>query len=90
VTRSNAFIRGLERAAMTVVSAAIGFRMKFGTGPAEPRGPQRVLICKWCCLGDAVVSLYAIREFKSRHPGIAIDMLSTGALRKSAPSMCFP
>jgi ADP-heptose:LPS heptosyltransferase len=75
MTRSNAFIRGLERAAMTVVSSAIGFRMKFGTGPAEPRGPQRVLICKWCCLGDAVVSLYAIREFKNRHPGIVIDML---------------
>ncbi|MEO6098209.1 MAG: glycosyltransferase family 9 protein [Fibrobacteria bacterium] len=75
MTRSNAFIRGLERAAMTVVSGAIGYRMKFGTGPAEPSGPQRVLICKWCCLGDAVVSLYAIREFKNRNPATIIDML---------------
>jgi heptosyltransferase II len=75
MTRSNAFIRTLEHALMRAVFA--GIRLREGRRPkaAEPQGPQNVLIGKWCCLGDAVVSLYAIREFKRRRPDIAIDML---------------
>jgi heptosyltransferase II len=75
MTRSNALVRVVERAAMTVVSGAIGLRVRFGTKASEPTGPQHVLICKWCCMGDAIVSLYAIREFKRRNPAVVIDML---------------
>ena len=75
MTRSNAFVRGLEHAVMRLVSGAIGLGRRRGPVTPEPRGAQSVLICKWCCLGDAVVSLYAIREFKRLHPEIAIDML---------------
>ncbi len=59
------------RMALSLIRAREGNRPK----AAEPTGRQRVLICKWCCLGDAIVSLYAIREFKRRHPDIVIDML---------------
>lgn len=75
MTRSNAFIRGVEHAVMRIVSGAIGLGRGKGPARPEPRGAQTVLICKWCCLGDAVVSLYAIREFKRTHPETAIDML---------------
>lgn len=77
MTRSNAFVRGLEHSVMRLISGAIGLgrgRDKVLAKP-EPIGAQNVLICKWCCLGDAIVSLYAIREFKRLHPEIAIDML---------------
>lgn len=75
MTRSNAFVRGLEQAVMRIVSGAIGLGRGRRPARQEPLGAQSALICKWCCLGDAVVSLYAIREFKGRHPEIAIDML---------------
>ena len=75
MTRSNALVRTLENAAMKLVLAAIRFRERGRPKPPEPRGRQRVLICKWCCMGDAIVSLYAIREFKRRNPDIVIDML---------------
>ena len=75
MTRSNALIRGLERTVMTFVSGALGLRARNRPQRTEPLGAQRVLICKWCCLGDAIVSLYAVREFKRRNPDIVIDML---------------
>ncbi|MEO7426832.1 MAG: glycosyltransferase family 9 protein [Fibrobacteria bacterium] len=83
MTRSNAFVRGLENAFMRVALAGIRWRgggvATRAMGPmsrmAEPSGSQRVLVCKWCCMGDAIVSLYALREFKNRHPEIGIDML---------------
>jgi ADP-heptose:LPS heptosyltransferase len=51
-------------------------RRKRGTSaPASPHSPRSVLIVKSCCLGDAVLSLYALREFKQRHPGTRIEML---------------
>jgi heptosyltransferase-2 len=75
MTRSNALIRGLERGVMTLVSGLIGLRARRRPKPPGPQGPQTVLICKWCCMGDAIVSLYAIREFKRRHPEVVIDML---------------
>ncbi len=75
MTRSNALIRSLEHSAMRVALALIRSRERGMPRPAEPTGRQRVLVCKWCCMGDAIVSLYAIREFKHRHPDIVIDML---------------
>jgi hypothetical protein len=75
MTRSNALIRSLENAAMRVFLSSVRLRGKNRPKAPEPTGPQRILVCKWCCLGDAVVSLYALREFKLRHPEIAVDML---------------
>jgi heptosyltransferase II len=75
MTRSNALVRSLEHAAMRMALAFIRARERDRPKAVEPSGRQRVLICKWCCLGDAIVSLYAIREFKRRHPEIVIDML---------------
>ncbi|MDB5047659.1 MAG: lipopolysaccharide heptosyltransferase [Fibrobacteres bacterium] len=75
MTRSNALIRTLENAAMKGVLAFIRLRERNRAKPPEPEGRQRVLVCKWCCMGDAIVSLYAIREFKRRHPEIVLDML---------------
>jgi ADP-heptose:LPS heptosyltransferase len=75
VTRSNSAVRALEDAAMRallpVLRAAGALRPRRGA----PAGPRRALIVKWCCLGDAVVSLYAIREYKRRHPGISLEAL---------------
>jgi ADP-heptose:LPS heptosyltransferase len=89
VKRSNAFVRGLERAILPLILR--GLRPRSGAArPPEPRGPQRVLVCKWCCLGDAVVSLYALREYKRRHPEIAIDALVSAriaAVYRRAPEI---
>jgi ADP-heptose:LPS heptosyltransferase len=46
-----------------------------GRRRGPPQGPHRALIVKWCCMGDAVVSLYAIREFKRRNPQVSLEML---------------
>lgn len=74
LTRSNGWVRGCEQAIMPIILRAL--RPRPGTPkPPEPQGPHRVLVCKWCCLGDAVVSLYALREYKRRHPEIALDVL---------------
>lgn len=90
MTRSNAFIRTLEAAAMRGVLALIRLRERERPAPVEPQGRQRVLICKWCCMGDAIVSLYAIRDFKLRHPEIVIDMLVSSriaAVYRRAPEI---
>lgn len=87
MTRSNALVRTAERAIMPWVLRALRRR---GPPAAEPRGPQRVLVCKWCCLGDAVVSLYALREFKRRHPDVALDVLVSAriaAVYRRAPEI---
>ena len=74
MTRSNALVRSLEHAVMRWVLAAL----RPGAGavpPTEPVGAHRALVCKWCCMGDAVVSLYALREFKRRNPAVVLDVL---------------
>ncbi len=74
MTRSNALVRSLEHFVMRGVLAWL--RPGPGhTRPNAPEGAHRALICKWCCMGDAVVSLYALREFKRRHPGVTLDVL---------------
>jgi ADP-heptose:LPS heptosyltransferase len=74
MTRSNALARTFEHAVMKWLLEAL--RPRPGRAPpAPPAGGHRALVCKWCCMGDAVVSLYALREFKRRHPEIAIDVL---------------
>jgi ADP-heptose:LPS heptosyltransferase len=74
MTRSNGAVRVLEEAAMRVILRVL--RMAGGKRPsAPPADNPRILVCKWCCLGDAILSLYAIREFKRIHPGARIEML---------------
>jgi ADP-heptose:LPS heptosyltransferase len=78
VTRSNSAVRIAENAAMRLVLAAFSVShafMPWKRRKRPPDGPHRILIVKWCCMGDAVVSLYAIREFKRRNPGASIEML---------------
>lgn len=72
--RSNACVRALERAVMPAL-LRLSRRSPGAPRPREPEGSHRALICKWCCLGDAVVSLYAMREFKRRHPEAVLDVL---------------
>lgn len=87
--RSNAKVRRVERAILPLILRLL--RPRPGAArPPEPVGPQRILVCKWCCLGDAVVSLYALREFKRRHPDIIIDVLVSariGAIYRHAPEI---
>lgn len=89
MTRSNAFVRVLERAIMTVALRVLRPRPG-AVRPPEPQGPHRALVCKWCCMGDAVVSLYALREFKRRHPEVVLDMLVSSriaAVYRQAPEI---
>jgi ADP-heptose:LPS heptosyltransferase len=82
MTRSNSLIRTLEDAGMraflalarTGILGPMG-RGLAGSGKPPPGGPHRALVVKWCCMGDAIVSLYAIREFKRRHPDTALEVL---------------
>lgn len=89
MTRSNALVRSLEHAFFRAAHSAL--RIGHPRDPVpEPIGNQTALICKWCCLGDAVVSLYAIREFKSRYPEVRIEMLVStriAAVYRRAPEI---
>lgn len=71
MTRSNSAVRSLEALAMRAFLALT----RRGKPRRPPDGNHRALICKWCCMGDAIVSLYAIREFKQRNPGVSLEML---------------
>lgn len=78
MTRSNSAVRSLEDAAMRLVLPVLRACSYLGDrlprrGP--PDGPRRALIVKWCCMGDAVVSLYAIREYKCRNPEASLEVL---------------
>ncbi|MBW8888639.1 MAG: glycosyltransferase family 9 protein [Fibrobacteres bacterium] len=87
--RSNAKVRRVERAVLPWILRWLRPRPG-ATRPVEPTGPHRILVCKWCCLGDAVVSLYAVREFRRRYPGIIIDVLVSAriaAIYRHAPEI---
>lgn len=77
MTRSNSAIRSLEDAVMRPLLAVLrGLgRLRPGGPRRAPEGAHRALIVKWCCMGDAVVSLYAVRELKRRNPGLSLEML---------------
>lgn len=87
--RSNGLVRGLERAVLPWLLRLLRVRPGAPRIP-EPQGPQRVLVCKWCCLGDAVVSLYALREYQRRHPAVVLDVLASAriaAIYRHAPGI---
>jgi ADP-heptose:LPS heptosyltransferase len=73
--RSNSLIRSMENLAMKTFMFFIHVLENGKPKAKAPTGRQRVLICKWCCMGDAILSLYAIREFKRVHADIDIEML---------------
>ncbi len=73
--RSNSFSRALENMAVKTSMAILKILEKGKPKAQKPTGEHRVLICKWCCMGDAILSLYAIREFKRLHGNIHIEML---------------
>lgn len=73
--RSNSFSRTLENTAAKASMAILKILEKGKPKAQHPTGEHRVLICKWCCMGDAILSLYAIREFKRLHGNIHIEML---------------
>ena len=69
--RSNSLIRSMENLAMKTFMFFIHVLENGKPKAKAPTGRQRVLICKWCCMGDAILSLHAIREFKRVHADIA-------------------
>lgn len=80
MTRSNSLVRSLESVVLKGLSAAIGRASRGRPKPPEPpftgsAGGSRILVCKWCCMGDAILTLYALRALKRAHPGLTIDML---------------
>jgi heptosyltransferase II len=50
-------------------------RKRSSDANALSTSPRSVLVIKSCCLGDAVLSLYALRDFKRKHPDTRIEML---------------
>ncbi len=74
--KSNRLIRLLEAGAVRTFLVLIRLRRNSGPGKV-PGKPSRVLLCKSCCLGDALLSLYAIREFHRQNPGVTIDVLGS-------------
>jgi len=43
--------------------------------------PESLLLVKSCCMGDAILSLYAIREYKRLHPDIRIEALVSARIQ---------
>lgn len=75
MTRSNGWIRAFETASARLF-LALARTWPGKAAPASPPPDDRpVLIMKACCMGDAILSLYAIREFKRLHPALDLEML---------------
>jgi ADP-heptose:LPS heptosyltransferase len=45
------------------------------SAPAQIEDPRSILVVKSCCMGDAVLSLYALRAFHLRNPECRIELL---------------
>lgn len=75
LTRSNSLSRALENQIAKVFLYFLFAAKKLEKNISRPSGNYNALICKWCCMGDAILSLYAIREFKIRNPNVTLDIL---------------
>ncbi len=79
IKQSNAWERTLEKVFLKPL--LFGFRMQpLGSQPIPP--PDKVLLCKSCCLGDAVLSLYALRAFKQAFPKTRIEILCSQRIQE--------
>lgn len=75
MAQSNHLVRILEKEVFKLFRLATTL-VEFGKIKHKPPvGPHRALICKWCCMGDAVLTLYAIREFNQQFPEIELEVL---------------
>lgn len=80
--RSNDLIRTLEDTVMRGLLRIFRLAEKGRPRPVPPRGPRKVLICKWCCMGDAILSLYALRDYKRAHPEASVEVLVSERIRE--------
>lgn len=69
------FRRALFRRFENLISQGLAKALSRRRRRPVPADPRHVLMVKSCCLGDAVLSLYAVREFKRRHPDCRIEAL---------------
>jgi ADP-heptose:LPS heptosyltransferase len=70
--RSNPKLRWLEERILSSLSPLLIPK------PGSKFNPDgKILVTKSCCMGDAVLSLYAIRDFKLAHPSACVDVLVT-------------
>ncbi len=69
------FRRALFRRAENILSGSLAKLAGLRSRRRSPEIPRNVLLVKSCCLGDAVLSLYAIREFKKKYPNCRLEAL---------------
>lgn len=82
-------LRRLETWASRVLLWILGSQSRHANEAAAAK-PRSILIVKSCCLGDAVLSLYALREFKRMHPDTRLEMLVSSrieAVYRSLPEI---
>lgn len=89
IIRSNAGAKSLEAFLVRAVLSWVGLRRdRTKTSFPAEQSPARweplrlphdsvVLLCKTCCLGDAVLSLYALRDLKTQRPDLRLHLLSS-------------
>ncbi len=75
MAKSNAHLRRCEEFISRILLSIYGFFYLKKKPPSKPIG--RILLCKTCCLGDAVLTLYAIRAFKYQYPDIELHVLAS-------------
>jgi len=71
--RSNRFPKIIDRFFIRAWQAVFGAL----SGRAKPDGKYRVLVAKSCCMGDGILSLYALREWKSLNHSLSIHILTS-------------
>jgi lipopolysaccharide heptosyltransferase II len=76
----NSATKWLDRASGWTLGAALGALARatgrFGRA-GLPVAPREILIVKFCCMGDAVLVLPALRALKEKFPGAHVTMLCT-------------